>query len=121
VPEIEQPKPIALDYSREPSQARSSWPLGLYTLALLWALVTMRFYTATTTSYREESNAELRAQLALLTCATLRLVWARRRGEDGRGWVFYVVLLLCAPILWAMIAHPLATLGRTFWGRPLIP
>jgi hypothetical protein len=69
--------PDALDYSpKMPDQ--SSWPVGIYLIALLWAAVTMRFYTAATVAYGDENFAEFRTQIALLTCAALRLVWARR-------------------------------------------
>lgn len=111
---------IALDYSRS-TPPRSSWPVALYTCALIWAFVTMRMYTAMTTSYRAESIAELRTQLPLLACAAIRLAWARHRREQGRGWVFYVVLLFLAPLVWSIIAPALDRIGRMLWGGPLIP
>jgi len=112
--------PLPLAYSPQ-RPAESSWPVGFYVIALLWAFATMRYYTAATTAYREESFAQLRTQLPLLACATTRLVWARCRREQGKGWVFYVALLLFAPVLWAVLSPPLARLGRMLWGGPLIP
>lgn len=85
---IEDPKPIPLEYSERPPP-KSSWPVGLYAFALVWALVMMRGYTAATTAYRVESMAALRTQVALLACAALRLAWARHRREQGKRWVFY--------------------------------
>jgi hypothetical protein len=117
---IKDAKPIALEYSRQPAP-KSAWPVGVYTWALVWATVTMRWYTAATTSYRDENLAQLRTQLPLLACAALRLAWARYRGEQGRGWIFYVALLLGAPVLWAVASPYLGSLGRTLWGGPLIP
>src|SRR5690349_17613586 len=116
----EERHPLPLAYSQQ-TGPKSSWPIGLYVFALLWAFVTMRFYTATTTAYGEENVAQLRAQLPLLACAAVRLAWARSRREQGKGWVFYVVLLLLAPVLWAVFSPALGRLGRTLWGGPLIP
>jgi hypothetical protein len=116
----EERQPIPLTYSRQ-SLPKSSWPVGLYVFALLWAFVTMRIYSAVTTSYREENMAQLRTQVPLLVCAAIRLIWARCRRETGNGWMFYIVLLFLAPILWAALSPVLARLGRMLWGEPLIP
>ena len=113
------PPPLALDYSPD-ALPKSSWPVGLYLFALIWAFVTMRIDTAFTTAYRSEAIAELRTQLPLLACAAARLAWARWRREQGRGWVFYVVLLFAAPVLWAVLSPPLGQLGRMLWGGPII-
>lgn len=113
-------EPVPLDYSHL-TPANSNWPLRLYALALIWAVVSLRWYTAVTTSYREDSLAELRAQLPLILGAALRLAWARYRREQSKGWIFYVALLLLAPVIWALISAPLASLGRSLWGGPLIP
>jgi len=115
----EERQPIPLDYSQQ-TPAKSTWPVGLYVFALLWALVTMRFYSAVTTAYREENDAQLRTQVPLLVCAAIRLIWARCRREKGKGWLFYVVLLLLSPILWAVVSPAIARLGRILWGKPLI-
>lgn len=112
-------QPIPLDYTAHPP-APSSWPIGFYVLALVWALLSMRAYTAMTTSYRDEFLAQLRTQIALLVCATLRLAWARHRREQGRGWILYLLLLFASPVLWAILSPHLASLGRLFWGGPLI-
>jgi hypothetical protein len=116
----EERQPLLLDYSQQPL-AKSSWPVGLYVFALLWAFVTMRVYSAATTAYRNENLAQLRTQVPLLACAAIRLIWARCRREQGKGWTFYVVLLLLAPILWAVVSPVLAHLGLMLWGKPLIP
>jgi hypothetical protein len=111
--------PLPLAYSQQ-RPAKSSWPVGLYVFALLWAFVTMRFHSAATTAYRDENLAQLRTQIPLLACAALRLVWARRTRERGKGWVFYIVLLFFAPVLWAFLSPLLTRLGRMLWGGPLI-
>jgi hypothetical protein len=112
---VEEPErtPIRLEYSRMPAR-KSSWPIGLYTIALFWAFFTMRWQTAATT-YREESFA-FRTQIVLLVCAALRLVWARLRRDQGKQWRVYVLLLLFSPFLWGLFAPLLARLGRTFRG-----
>ena len=120
MPSVEERPPIKLEYSEQPPPG-STWPVGLYTWALVWAMGSMRWYTAATVPYRDESNAEFRTQVVLLGCAAFRLAWARYRGEQGGGWVFYVALLLASPVLWAVGSPYLASLGRTLWGRPLIP
>lgn len=118
--DTEERQPLPLAYSPE-TPPKSSWPVGVYLFALFWAFVTMTFYSAATTAYRDENAAQVRTQVALLTCAALRLVWARCIRERGKGWIFYVVLLLFAPILWAVLSPLLARTGRMIWGGPLIP
>ena len=108
-------KPAQLDYSPV-TAPKSGWPVGLYTIALIWAVLAMHGYTAATTAYRDESRAAFRTQIALVACATVRLVWARVRREQGRGWLFYIVLLFSAPILWAVFSPWLARLGYSLWG-----
>ena len=114
----EEGQPLSLHYAQQ-TPVSSTWSVALYVFALLWALVTMRYYTAATTVYRGENLAQLRTQIALLACATLRLVWARCRREQGKGWMFYVVLLFLAPILWAVVSPALARFGRSLWGEGL--
>jgi hypothetical protein len=109
--------PHPLSYSRHEAE-ESSWPVGIYLGALLWAFITMRWYTAVTTGYRDESLAQFRTQVALLGCALLRLVWARLRRERGIRWAFYIALLVLSPILWAFVSPALGRLGRSLWGGP---
>lgn len=101
------------------AERASTWPVGLYTAALLWAFVTL--HLTGPFQYRDELWPRLRTQLVLLGCAAARLVWARRRREQGRGWVFYVAALFLAMPLWHLIAPPLSAFGRRVWGGPLIP
>ena len=108
-----------LEYSRQ--GRASTWPVGWYVCALVWAFVGMSLYAAMTTAYREKFLASLRTQLALLACAAVRLVWARCWREQGRGWEFYVALLVLAPVVWALVSPVLARLGRILWGGPVIP
>ena len=111
--------PPPLDYSSN-GLSPSSWPVDRYLIAMVWAGVSMRFYTAATVSYSDENWAQFRTQVALLTCAGLRLVWARLRREQGKGWVFYIVLLYLAPLVWAVAAPMTGRLGTKLWHGPLI-
>jgi len=113
-----------LEYATQPegkAVLESRWPVGIYVVALIWSAVTMRFYTAATVVYGDENFAQFRTQVALLICAVLRIVWARRRREQGRGWIFYVVILFLSPVIWAIASAPIAKLGHIVWGRPLMP
>jgi hypothetical protein len=101
--------------------SRSNWPVGIYVAALLWAAMSMLYYTAITTAYADEAGAHSRTQFALLACAGARLVWARHRAERNRGWVFYVAILFFAPAIWAIVANPIATVSRRVLGGPLLP
>jgi hypothetical protein len=117
----ERGEPPPLGYSQVPfgSERASTWPVRLYVAALLWAFVTV--YVIAPPPYSDERWPRLRTQLALLGCAAARLVWAQRKREQGRGWVFYVAVLFLAMPIWLLIAPPLSTIGRRVWGVPLIP
>lgn len=90
--------PLQLGYSAH--AAKSSWPVRAYLVAVFWAFITMYGYVAGSIPYKYEQIAHWRIQFALLSCAGVRLAWARFRREQGRGWIFYVVLLALAPFLW---------------------
>ena len=113
-------EPMPLDYAQcEPEP--SSWPVRLYVAALVWAFFTFSFVGFAQETYRADSQARMRTQVPLLMLAAFRLVWARYRRDRGRGWVFYVVLLVFAAPLWELVSGPLDRLGRSFWDGPLIP
>jgi len=101
--------PSPLDYRRYAGPIQLA--VGVYLFALLWAAVTMRFYTAATVVYGDENFAEFRAQVALLACAALRLGWARRRRERGEAGYLHPA---AAPgsVIWAVASPLIAWLGR---------
>jgi uncharacterized membrane protein HdeD (DUF308 family) len=111
-------KPLVLDYAKDAD--KSSWPAGLYVGALVWAFLTLSVFTPSLDG-QENNAARMRAQVALLACATLRLAWALHRKEKGKGWKFYVVLLALAAPIWLLVEQPLWSLGRALWGRGLNP
>jgi hypothetical protein len=99
---------------------KSSWPVRLYIVALVFAFLTLGVFTPALDG-RASNVARNRAQVALLACATLRLAWALHTREKGKGWVFYVVLLFLAAPIWLLIEEPLWSLGRAIWGNGLNP
>jgi uncharacterized membrane protein HdeD (DUF308 family) len=111
-------KPNALDEVK-PTET-GSWPTRLYVGALVWAFVTLSVLTPSLDG-PESNAARMRAQVALLACAMLRLAWALHRKEKSRGWVLYSVLLFLAAPLWLLVEQPLWSLGRALWGRGLNP
>jgi len=62
----------------------------------------MYAYVAMSIAYKDDQIAQWRTQFALVTCAGLRLVWARYRRHQGRGWIFYVIALFLSPLAWAL-------------------
>ncbi len=103
----------------------SNWPTWVYVLALIWALLTLSWQSAAMNGYRDEIRAESRTQIPLLALATMRLVWARRRREQSKGWIFYVTILFLAVPIWGLVAPPLRDFGMRvamrWWGGPLFP
>ena len=116
--DVDPEKPAVLEY--ETSSDKTSWPVRLYIGALVWAFFTLGIFTPALDG-REANKARLRAQVALLACALLRLAWAIHRKEKGRGWKFYLVLLFLAAPIWLLIEQPLWSLGRVIWGKGLNP
>jgi TRAP-type mannitol/chloroaromatic compound transport system permease large subunit len=82
--------------------------------ALVWGFVTLLIFTQLLDG--AETNAvRLRTQVVLLACVGVRLAWAVFRGEKGKAWLFYVVLLLLAAPLWLVIEFKLAPLCHALW------
>jgi hypothetical protein len=113
-----QNEPEVLDYAKPADN--SNWPVRLYVGALIWAFLTLSILTPSLDG-QENNAARMRAQVALLACAVLRLAWALHRNEKSRGWVFYVILLALAAPIWMLVEQPLWSLGRMLWGRGLNP
>ena len=101
-----------------PPALKSTWPIGLYLGAVVWAFLTLIVFTAALDG-PETNAARSRAQIALIACALIRLAWALHKKDGSRGWIFYVVLLFLAAPTWMLIEQPLWSLGRALWGRGL--
>ena len=110
-------KSLPLGHAAEPD--RSSWPAKLYIAALIWAFATLVLMPQLDGA--ENNAARLRAEMALLGCATLRLAWALHKKEKNKGWIFYITLLFLAVPIWTAIEPPLWKLGRMVWGKGLSP
>ena len=110
-------RPEVLD--GEPAET-SNWPVRLYVGALLWAFLTLSVFTPALDG-RENNAARMRAQVALLACAVLRLAWALHRKEKSRGWLFYVVLLFLAAPIWVLVEQPLLVSWTCRLGQRLEP
>ena len=114
--ESEGGEPETLDYGNAPP--KSNWPVGLYLGMVAWAFVTMSIFTASLDG-PEKNAARGQGQVALLTCALLRLSWAMHRKEKSKGWIFYVALLFLAAPIWMLVEQPLWSLGHELWGHGL--
>jgi hypothetical protein len=92
-----------LEYSTTPETG--DWPVAPFIGTLVWAFVTLRLLTYELPKGPKavaRNNFRLGMQVALLCCAGIRLAWAVRRKEKGKGWAFYVVLLVLAAPLWIL-------------------
>ena len=95
--------PRVLEYCA--TSEKGSWPVAPYVAAVVWAFLTLRVLTNELPKgprAMTRNKFRLAIQVALLSCASIRLAWAVLRKEKGKGWVFYLVLLLLAAPLWVM-------------------
>jgi hypothetical protein len=99
ISEADAPARLTIDYS---ARSAKSWPVVLYVGAMVWAFATL-FALTQLNDGAEINRVRLRTQVTLLSCAAARLVWAVLRKEKGKGWLFYVVLLLLAAPLWFLV------------------
>jgi hypothetical protein len=80
-------------------QRNTSWPITIYLIALLFALLSMLAVTPTLGG----SGVNRARALAQLTCCgvlALRLGYAIYLGERSRTWIGYIVAMFFAAPIW---------------------
>jgi hypothetical protein len=97
-------QPAVLNYATVPDPP--GWPIIIYLGALVWAFVTLAFFTHSWVAppwLAKYEARQSRIQLIVLACAAIRLAWAVHRKDNSKGWVLYVVLLTLAAPFWLLL------------------
>ena len=89
---------------------RCNWPAKLYVAALLFAFISMGFFTPALDG-RAMNGARVAAQLAICGVLGLRLAWALLRREQSKTWIPYTVSMFFAAPIWLVVEPLVLSLG----------